>query len=237
MSEYKNNGEHNKQKYVLASANRLIWSRILDMFICLILLVSIDSAIIFSSNHKLDNANFETWRYCLIALCLLCINFLYFIAIPFLNKKGTLGNITLKLRIYKKKGNYFFNLIKKELFLWIIPCLIITILGVFLAFLNNDKAITFINAVVSFQWSNKFDKITIYSIFFNLGLIFCFLAIILIFINVILMSGKTNMVDAFSNTIMYYKFPINDSKTNATIKEETSFANMPGIIKCEEEQW
>jgi hypothetical protein len=52
-----------------------------------------------------------------MGLVLVICDFIYFILVPYLTKKGTLMNIAFKTKIVNQKGNYLVNLIKKELFI------------------------------------------------------------------------------------------------------------------------
>jgi len=103
--------------YSLSTSNRRIWSRILDFIFIYMFIITIDVLIVMIDTNKFKTTPNHNYTYILLALVLLVLNFTYFILIPFLNKKGTLFNIALKVSIANIKGNRFINLIKKELFI------------------------------------------------------------------------------------------------------------------------
>ncbi|MDR2829177.1 MAG: RDD family protein [Mycoplasmataceae bacterium] len=216
----------NKKKYLLANANSRIWSRILDMTLCFIIVLSLDLAIVFSSKYSFNSNSFETWRYLLMALVLICINFCYFVIIPFLNKKGTLFNLAFKIRIYNAKKNYFINLLRKELFIWIIPATLVFLLSIVLLFVKNNDAQDFIFAVLKFTWFANFTNLTIYSIFFNLLFLFSSLFLLFIFINTIVNNKKHTLIDTFSNTLMYDIKPISHHSHHVDVN---MYRTLPGI--------
>jgi hypothetical protein len=216
----------NKKKYLLAYANSRIWSRILDMFLCFIIIFSLDLIIIFTSSYKFDFNDFETWRYLLMAIVLICVDFFYFIIIPLINKKGTLFNIVFKIRFYNVKKSYFINLVRKELFIWIIPSILVFLLSMVLIFVKNNDAYEFIFAVLKFTWSAHFTNLTIFSIFFNLMFLFSALFLLFILINTIMNSKKRTLIDTFSN-ILVYSIKINEKITPPT--NRNAYHSLPGV--------
>ncbi|MDR2821754.1 MAG: RDD family protein [Mycoplasmataceae bacterium] len=216
----------NKKKYLLANANTRIWSRILDMILCFIIIISLDLIIVFTSKHNFDSNDFETWRYLLMAIVLICVDFFYFIIIPLINKKGTLFDVLFKLRFYNVKKNYFINLLRKELFIWIIPSALVFLLSTVLIFVKNNAAYDFIFAVLKFTWSAHFTNLTIFSIFFNLMFLFSALFLLFILINTIVNSKKHTLIDTFSNILVYSTKPI-EKVTHVT--NRAVYHSLPGV--------
>jgi uncharacterized RDD family membrane protein YckC len=216
----------NKKKYLLANANSRIWSRILDMVLCFVIIVSLDLIVIFTSKYNFDSNDFETWRYLLMAIVLICVDFFYFIIIPLINKKGTLFDILFKIRFYNVKKNYFINLLRKELFIWIISSALVFLLSMVLIFVKNNEAYDFIFAVLKFTWSAHFTNLTIFSIFFNLMFLFSALFLLFILINTIINSKKHTLIDTFSNIVVY------SIKPSGKITHSTShnvYHSLPGV--------
>ncbi|MDR2636610.1 MAG: hypothetical protein LBB95_02000 [Mycoplasmataceae bacterium] len=213
--------------YRIANANARIWMRILDTILCEFFIVLIDVLIFLNDKNRFDNINFSTWRYLIASLVFVSLNTIYFILIPYLNKKGTLVMLIAKYRFHNMKDNYLFNLFRHELFIWIIPSFIILIISIICATQNGTNALKFIDAISLFKWTWGFDWISLTAGILNVILVFCCLFNIGFFITTIVKNKKKTPLDLFSNVTIISSKPIyqNINKTNTN-----NTFTMPGML-------
>lgn len=220
-----------KQKFLLASSGIRFTARIVDL-ICLFIILFFTGVSIFYygvynlTNHTVSYGEFISmmfgrnlsgydattlsiffvgWKYCVFSVEVFVLFFLWFIIIPFLTKGRTIGKWICRIttiNLSENKKTFFWHLIKKELFLWIILALVLLCYG-FTCLGLNEQAYRFNISYIQNANANgfkSFSAIYIFVFLFSVSILIDMLVIIWMFFT----SRKMNLQDEFSHTTVIY---------------------------------
>ena len=200
-----------KARYNLANASTRIFTRIIDIILSTLFCVIIACVILLTDTaFKGDFKSFvvsEPWRYFLFGFFCFVSNFAYFILFP-----------------YKFNGQT--NLIKKELFLWLLMSFVNLVLS-FTLFLigildSPTAANSLIKELINFNYDSTYKPIS--AIFSSLYGV-CGLIFILIFFSTVLNSKRPAIHDKFSNTVVVKLVDV--SKTDSSYDNLNNKKKMP----------
>lgn len=230
-------------RYNLANALSRLFSRFFDLLIIINIIIGIYFALFYNVQEIYG------WKIFVFSLIISFLFFVQFIIIPFFTNGYTLFSKIFKLKIYsvllknifysKKKIKYdlkfFLQLLKRELFLWMIPIVLFLIFGFFCLESANVDISKKLYSIITNQIKNDFIIISGFVIlsFVSVSLI-CPLGLI---INIIVMSRKRTLHDYFSNTVVIKMIDVNgdDPKNNKNVKQikPSLKYGLPGEISAE----
>lgn len=228
-------------RFNLANAS----SRLLSRFFDLIFITLFVIGFLFLIVQK--GTVIAGWKIFLFTLIMNIIFFLYFIILPFLWNGYTLFNKAFKIKIYSvllkniKSTNYIKNLdkrfllqlIKRDLFNWIIPTLSILLYGILCISLFFDDATEFIKSIF-YQNTNIAQHYIIVSKILATIISFSFMCPLFVMINVILTSRKRSVNDHFSDTVVIKMVEVHSNDpfgaTNNKNKKVNMKYSLPGEI-------
>lgn len=230
-----------KARYKLAKASDRVLSRIVDLIIVGLVNLGL-AALIFLTDPAFSGSlsGFivsQPFRYLLFGLTSFISFFSYFVILPYYWKGQTLGLKLFKLGIYNQLlSGFFFNLVKKEVFIWMMTLSIGIILSIVLFVIGiaqdakaaNDIILSLIHAKKpegGYTWI-----IVTFSSFYTLSALILLLALI----NTIIRSEKRTIIDNWSNTVTVKLKDISSNKDNHNLNKIKTTKNknysLPGII-------
>lgn len=234
------NQQEKSKKYNLANAKTRIIARIVDMILALLVSFCL-FCVIFLTDPACKGSFFNTYpsepyRFLIYGIFSTIWYFCYFIVIPYYWKGRTLAKKNFKLATYNLVYSHFFwNLIKKEVLIWMLfdlinLCLLITIF--IIGTINQDdikeilKSLTFAN-----NDSTKFKNIPaiFISLYSTAGIILLCIAF-----SVCLHSNKQAFHDKISNTVVVKTIDSNSNDKNDILNKKKTMKKrnyaLPGII-------
>lgn len=230
-------------RYNLAGALPRIFTRFFDLLIIVQVVIGICFALFFGIEEIYG------WKIFVLSLIIFLLFFIQFIAVPFFANGYTLFSkmfkikiysITLKNIFYNKKdfkydNKFFLQLIKRELFLWIIPVTLFLIFGFFCLQSTTIDISSQLYSIIRSEFQNDFIIISGFIILSAISVsLVCPLILIM---NIIIMSKKRTFHDYFSNTVVIKMIDVNgdDPKNNKNIKQikPSLKYGLPGEIDVE----
>lgn len=230
-------------RYNLANASSRLFSRFFDLLIIVQIIVGIYFALFF--NAKVIYG----WKIFVFSLIIFILFFIQFIIIPFLTNGYTLFLKIFKIKIYsvllkniyfsKKKIKYdtkfLLQLLKRELFLWLIPISLFLIFGLFCLESFNVDISKKIYSIINNEIKNDLIVISGFVILSCISVsLICPLTLI---INVIVMSKKRSLHDYLSHTVIIKMIDVNsdEPKNNKNTKQTKPKLKygLPGEIDIE----
>ena len=235
------NSKNKSSRYGLAAPGIRIFTRICDFIIVLLVSFGCASAIFLTDPNFKGEFNFiisEPWRYFCFSIIATSLFFIYFIIQPYFWKGKTLCMKLFKLAIYNQLlTHWLFNLIKHEMFIWIIYSFISFAFSLILCVVGYTKS-----AKISYQIITSLFSITkndneyyIYKIFFLTMNGVMIILIISIIISIIVHPKRQAWHDKFSNIVIVKTVDIigdKDKNNNLNSKLKTPKRNysLPGGI-------
>ncbi len=263
MKEKKIVNKEERSRFILASSSIRIIARMIDLAILFLFCFFTGVAIFYHgvwiiTNHQISygsylpilfghNLNqftksqlglmFDGWKYCLFSFEIFIVFFLWFIFIPYFLKGRSIGKLICHITTINlsNKKYFFWYLIKKEFFLWILMSIVLLIYGFVCLSLKQQAYLFNINYI---QKSNtngyeSFNSVYIFVFLFSVaGLIDIVIVVWMLF-----SSHKMNLQDNFSKTTVIYTKIWQDEKKNSNVsydskKEKKYF--LPGEINIKE---
>lgn len=225
-----NSKEKQTVRYNLAKGSERIWARVIDMLIMIAVCAAI-FCMVFLINKPTDY--YEPWRYLIFSIIAFGLNFCYFVVLQRLWKGQTLGMKAFKLATYNQIFNHFtWNIIKKELFIWMVLGIVELTLGILLCIVGYTQSYEAAWNIVSRMFSSNGDKI----IGIVYGCLFAICGIVLIFVAIDtgIHSRRQSFLDRFSNTCVVKKVDVfsNKEQDNKNIKKKAQRRNyaLPGAV-------
>ena len=219
-------------RYNLAKGSERIWARVIDMLIMIAVCAGF-FCMVFLINPPAKDKYYEPYRYLVFSLIAFALNFSYFVLLQRLWKGQTLGMKAFKLATYNQIFNHFtWNIIKKELFLWMILGIVQLSLGVALCIVGYTDGAKAAWKIVDKMFTSNSDKI--YGIVY--GCLFAICGIILIFVAIDtgVHSRRQSFSDKFSNTCVVKKVDVfsNKEQDNKNTKKKAQRRNyaLPGAV-------
>ena len=220
-----------KARYNLANASTRIFTRIIDIILSTLFCVIIACIILLTDTaFKGDFKSFvvsEPWRYFLFGFFCFVSNFAYFILFPYKFNGQTIGMKLFKIATINLIFTHWLtNLIKKELFLWLLMSFVNLVLS-FTLFLigildSPTAANSLIKELINFNYDSTYKPIS--AIFSSLYGV-CGLIFILIFFSTVLNSKRPAIHDKFSNTVVVKLVDV--SKTDSSYDNLNNKKKMP----------
>ncbi|WEK83050.1 MAG: RDD family protein [Mycoplasma sp.] len=240
--EKKSKVNNSKARYKLAKASDRILARIIDLIVVFVINIGF-GALIFLTDPSFKGTleGFivsEPYRYLLFGLISWGVFFLYFVILPYYWKGQTLGLKLFKLGIYNQLLlGFLFNIIKKEVFVWMIAITVGLLFSVVLFIVgsadNPDAAWKVLLSLLTFKKDSDgpYQWISVtFSSFYTLDA----LILLVVLINTIMRSEKTTLIDNWSNTVVVKLKDINSSKQNNNLNKikttKRKNYSLPGVI-------
>ena len=231
-----------RARYNLAPASHRIFARILD-FILMSLLSLGFAALIFLTdpNFKGTISGFqvcEPFRYFLFGITASVAFFAYFVILPYFWKGQTLGLKSFKLSIFNVIFSHFFtNLIKREIFVWIMTVLVNLILSITLYIVGSINGYEAANAIITQMYTyDAGGPYFVYAVIFTSLYVITIFILVFVFFSVAFNSKRQTIIDKISKTVTIKMIDVNgsdkknDNKNNKLRKASTRNFNLPGII-------
>ena len=232
--------EHSTEKqtvrYNLAKGSERIWARVIDMLIMIAVCAGF-FCMVFLINQPAKGSYYEPFRYLIFSIIAFVLNFSYFVLLQRFWKGQTLGMKAFKLATYNQIFNHFtWNIIKKELFLWMILGVVQLSLGLLLCivgYTNGDKGPQMAWEMVDRMFSSNDDKIVgiVYGCLFAI----CGIVLIFVAIDTGIHSRRQSFIDRMSNTCVVKKVDVfsNKEKDNKNLKKKKAARRnyaLPGAV-------
>ena len=221
--------ENQTVRYNLAKGSERIWARVID-----ILIMAAVCAVIFCMIFLINKSAYpEPYRYLLFSILTFILNFCYFVLLQRLWKGQTLGMKAFKLATYNQIFNHFtWNIIKKELFIWMILGIVELSLGILLCVVGIIDGDAKAWEIATTMFSSNGDKL--YGIIYGCLFAICGIMIIFIAIDTGVHSRRQSFLDRFSNTCVVKKVDVfsNKEKDNKNTKKRAARRNyaLPGAV-------
>ena len=221
-------------RYNLASAVSRLLSKFFDYVLVVGLLVGL-SFLFF-------NGEIIGWKFLVYSLLVFVFLFIYFCIIPFVSSGYTFFSWLFKIRIYSvllknlyvkkwlKNINWMFllQLFKRELFLWVMPAIILIIVGIItVSYYPNSDATSFFLSLYNRNWYDNLDNTAIKiisSIMTTLWSVSSIISLVIIF-NIIFTSRKRSLNDYFSNTVVIKMIDVNSDDPS----KKMNYKNNSGV--------
>ena len=250
-----------KNKYLLASSGIRIFARIIDLIILFFFLFFTGIAIFYHGVYDLTNHDvtynmfismmfghnltsfsketlsimFSGWKYCLFSWEVFLVCFFWFIIIPLILKGRSIGKLICHITtidLNNDKKWFWWNLILKEFFLWILMSFILIIYGFVCLALNHD-AYKF--NIVYIQDANtngfkSFNGIYTFVFFFSISGLISIIFIIWMFFS----THTMNLQDEFSHTTVIYTKQIIQKDLKDNKIKITKQQILPGEVNLKE---
>ena len=250
-----------KNKYLLAGTSIRIFARIIDLFFLFFFLFFTGVAIFYHgvydlSKHEITyfsfismmfgnnlssyqpdtlSIMFNGWKYCLFSWEVFLVFFFWFILIPLILKGRTIGKLICHITtidLNKNKKLFWWSLILKEFFLWILLSLFLIIYGFVCLGLNHEAYkfnITYIQNANN-NGFKSFDTIYTFVFFFSI----CILIIIIFILWMLFSSHKMNLQDNMSHTTVIYVKQIKQTKDKNNKIKMPKEQILPGEVNLKE---
>jgi len=231
-----------RARYNLAPASHRIFARILDYILMSLLSLGLAGIIFLTDpNFKGTISGFqvsEPFRYFLFGIIVLVVFFSYFVVLPYFWKGQTLGLKSFKLLIFNVIFSHFFaNLIKREIFVWMMTVLVNLILSITIYIVGSTNGYEAASAIITQMYTyNAGSDYFIYAVVFtSLYVITAFILVFVLF-SVAFNSKRQTIIDRISNTVTIKMIDVigsdkqNDNKNKKLRKASTRNFNLPGGI-------
>lgn len=220
--------------------------RLIAKFLDLVIVIGIIIGVMFGLFYNTSPDYIPGWKILLLTIITFLLFNIYFIVIPFIFNGYTLFNRVFKIKIYStllkniyinkwfKSINFQFlwQLFKRELFLWFLPCFFFLLFG-FLSLAYVDDANNLILSIIN-KTSYSDSKSVFATLFITLISLSLLCPFTLIF-NIILSSKKRSWNDYFSDTVVIKMKDVNSDTidTSKNIKPKNKIKvkySLPGEI-------
>lgn len=227
----KNNKNNQKARYSLAPASKRILARFFDLLIVCLLSIAVFCSltlwIIINNKKNYDNKLFSGMILLSFFISFMLF-FAYFIVIPYFWKGYTFFKKIFKIKTHELINDkyFFFHLIKKEFFIWII-LFILNFIFSFILFFYNDP-LSIMSKLLMFNFTYKDNKYIFIPIFQFFYVIF-FIPSLIITVHLSLNSRKRALHDFFSDTCVISTIPLKDDNSTNEINVIYNY-DLPGVI-------